>query len=128
MNCKRPIVRTKTCCDHSLCRRRGGLRHGGLCPDRPLPACTALPFPFSTAQDKSQAGHAIRKRTVAPDRTEGHVGRAGDVHVLAAIPFPRLRRGGQDSGTMIAIRATSKRRPDLTRVVAGVPWSGKSLR
>ena len=31
----------------------------------------------------SRAGHALRKRTVALDRPEGHVGRAGVGHVLA---------------------------------------------
>ncbi len=36
--------------------------------------------------DNDRAGYAFRKRTVAPARPEGHVGRADALHVLATLP------------------------------------------
>jgi hypothetical protein len=44
--------------DRSLCRQRSSLRRGGLCHDRSLTACAALPFPLLTAQIR--AGPTMR--------------------------------------------------------------------
>jgi outer membrane murein-binding lipoprotein Lpp len=60
---------------------------------RPAAARLALGRSVLDSTHKSRASYAFRKRTVAPDRPEGHVGRPGAVHVLAA---PSHGSGGVD--------------------------------
>ncbi len=68
----------------SLRRRHSSSGRAGLCPDRGLPACLALPLPFSTAQTKAEGAPHVRKRNGAPDRHEGQVAFASAIHVLEA--------------------------------------------
>ncbi len=107
-------------------------------PDRTLPACAALPFPFSTApiiaapaiRSGSEPPHRIDLRGMLGARArciplrlpygfEGHIGRAGAMHVLAA---------SNPTGHVLALANIPRSRVGLVWPVGSVPISTRSLR